>query len=203
MIEVTRYIMEIIKDVLSATLKLESEEVSAILFEQLIEQRKETLQNYLHEKEFLRGTVAEMVSEYIQRRKKVVEGLVEAAAMHRFISQTPGECRRRLTAALLAAPREKNVIFGDFLHNLLTGLCQDKYIAGVVVHMILDKLKVTEILLMLDNPSNLLKLMVDCMAELQSMVAATVVEFYHAANVQRASAGMPPLEGVPTRPPAA
>ena len=59
--EVTRYIMEIIKDVLSATLKLESEEVSAILFEQLIEQRKETLQNYLHEKEFLRGTVAEMV----------------------------------------------------------------------------------------------------------------------------------------------
>ena len=31
------------------------------------------------------------------------------------------------------------------------------------VHMILDKLKVTEILLMLDNPSNLLKLMVDCM----------------------------------------
>ena len=31
------------------------------------------------------------------------------------------------------------------------------------VHMILDKLKVTEILLMLDNPSNLLKLMVECM----------------------------------------
>ena len=37
-----------------------------------------------------------------------------------------------------AGALRRNVIFGDFLHNLLTGLCQDKYIAGVVVRRRLD-----------------------------------------------------------------
>merc|ERR1719456_381778 len=130
---------------MKVALEIESEEFAAVIFELLIDQRKDTLTKCLQSKDVLKGTITETIANYIQRRKDLVNQLVPAAAQHAQISATPTEARRWLTASLLAQPQAKQQIFAEFLHQMLSDLCQDTHLAGVVTNMMLSKTKGKEL----------------------------------------------------------